>query len=124
MHLHEGCGQMSRLGPLSSLAQALVPESIEVCPGTRVPPYQGSKCSLQALPVGGEVCAIVPSLKQAQASGTRVLDEGCLPWTGPFSISSFIISLSWRAGDGQTASVRGETTGFHNPPALVPSPKC
>lgn len=74
MHLHEGCGQMSRLGPLSSLAQALVPESIEVCPGTRVPPYQSSKCSLQALPVGGEV----PSVPLCPVSSRhKLLEPGC-----------------------------------------------
>lgn len=44
--------------------------------------------------------AAVPRLKQAQASGTRGQDEGHLPWTGPFSISSFMISFSWRVGVG------------------------
>lgn len=45
-------------------------------------------------------CATVLSLKQAQASGIREQDEGHLPWTGPFSISSFMISFSWRVGGG------------------------
>lgn len=76
--------------------------------------YQGSKWPLQVPPLRrghsppllapvdlllravGTTCATVPSLKQAQASDITGQDEGHLPWTGPFSISSFMISFSWR----------------------------
>lgn len=122
VHLHEGCGQRSEWGWLRLLAQAPMPRPQGTHPlsGARLevplPVLLERRGQDPPLPAPGDLllnavqiaCAAVPSLKQARASGTRGQEEGHLPWTGPFSISSFMISFSWREAVGRRGFIMGE----------------
>ena len=145
MHLHEGCGQRSGevAQPISTGTDA---QAWRYMPRSQSLWYQGSKCPLQVPPLRrghsppllapvdsllravGTTYAAGPSLKQAQASGITGQDVGHLPWTGPFSISSFMISFSWRVRGwgGEDASGMRLQPLFRLPAlsCLCPSLKC